>query len=233
MAELLDGCIVLSEESVDCRLRGIFASRITIKPLSNQTIDLKVILPIVAYGHAVLRKTATDISPDHAGLSKLIEDMWETMYASSGVGLAAPQVNRPIRLFIIDTVQIFNNMEEEEKTEYPGDAGAKAVFINAHIAGLDGEEWPYNEGCLSIPKIREDIYRQESVTLDFLDEQFVQHTQTFTGITARVILHEYDHIEGKLFIDHISPLKRKLMKGRLNDISKGKVAVDYKMLFPG
>lgn len=159
--------------------------------------------------------------------------MWETMYASSGVGLAAPQVNRDIRLFVVDTVQMFNNMEEEEKKEYPDDPGIKGVFINAHIKELDGDEWPYNEGCLSIPKIREDIYRQETVTLQFVDENFESNTQTFIGISARVILHEYDHIEGKLFIDHISALKRKLMKGKLNDISKGKVNVDYKMIFPG
>ena len=192
-----------------------------------------MILPIVAYGHPVLRKVATDITPEYPQLDKFIEDMWETMYASSGVGLAAPQVNKDIRFFLVDTVQMYNNMEEEEKAEYPGDTGLKAVFINAHIAELEGDEWPYNEGCLSIPKIREDIYRQEQVTLHYCDEQFVQHTKTFSGITARVILHEYDHIEGKLFIDHLSPLKRKLMKGKLNDISKGKVKVDYKMLFPG
>ncbi len=159
--------------------------------------------------------------------------MWETMYASSGVGLAAPQVNKNIRLFVMDTEQMFKNMEEEEKKEYPDAPGVKGVFINAHIAELNGEEWLYNEGCLSIPKIREDIYRQEGVTIQYADVNFEKHTKTFTGLSARVILHEYDHIDGKLFIDHISPLKRKLMKGKLNDISKGKVKVDYKMLFPG
>ncbi len=159
--------------------------------------------------------------------------MWETMYASNGVGLAAPQVNKDIRLFVMDSLQIFNSLNEEEKAAYPGDEGMKGVFINAHITALDGEEWSYNEGCLSIPKIREDIYRQETVTLSFADENFQSHKKTFTGLSARVILHEYDHIEGKLFIDHISPLKRKLLKGRLNDITKGKVSVDYKMTFPG
>ena len=159
--------------------------------------------------------------------------MWETMYASSGVGLAAPQINRDIRLFVVDTLQMFQNMDEEDKAEFPGDEGIKEVFINAHIEELDGDEWQYNEGCLSIPKIREDIYRQETVTLRYFDEQFHEHIKTFDGLTARVILHEYDHIEGKLFIDHISALKRKLMKGRLNDISKGKIQVDYKMMFPG
>jgi peptide deformylase len=191
-----------------------------------------MILPIVAYGHPVLRKVAMDIMPDHPGLEKLIADMWETMYASSGVGLAAPQVNKSLRLFVIDTEQIFNNMEDEEKEEYPDVPGFKGVFLNAHIVELNGNEWPYNEGCLSIPKIREDIYRQEKVTLQFRDQDFNSHIRTFRGITARVILHEYDHIEGKLFIDHISALKRKLMKGKLNDISKGKISVDYKMLFP-
>jgi len=192
-----------------------------------------MILPIVAYGHPVLRKIAANINPEYPNLNKLIEDMWETMYASNGVGLAAPQVNKDIRLFIIDSIQIFKNMDEEEKAEYPGEEGVKAVFINAHIIELDGEEWSYNEGCLSIPKIREDIYRQEFVTMKFQDENFETHTKTFTGLSARIILHEYDHIEGKLFIDHITPLKRKLIKGKLNDISKGKVNVDYKMLFPG
>lgn len=192
-----------------------------------------MILPIVAYGHPVLRKVATDILPDHPGLEKLIADMWETMYASNGVGLAAPQVNRDIRLFVIDTEQIFANMEEDdEDRNFPDAPGMKAVFINAHIIELEGEEWPYNEGCLSIPKIREDIYRHKTVTLQYRDENFESKTQTFTGITARVIQHEYDHIEGKLFIDYLSPLKRKLMKGKLTDISKGKISVDYKMLFP-
>lgn len=192
-----------------------------------------MILPIVAYGHPVLRKVATNISADYPQLEKFIAAMWETMYASNGVGLAAPQVNKDIRLFVVDTVQMFDSMEEKEKKEYPGDAGLKAIFINAHIVELEGDEWPYNEGCLSIPKIREDIYRQETVTIKYMDHNFDQHIQTFTGISARVILHEYDHIEGKLFIDHLSPLKRKLMKGKLNDISKGKVNVDYKMAFPG
>lgn len=193
-----------------------------------------MILPILAYGHPVLRKVAKDVTPDYPGLGKLIEDMWETMYASSGVGLAAPQVNKDIRLFIMDSEQIFLNMDDEkEKSEYNDAPGIKQVFINAHLAELDGDEWPYNEGCLSIPKIREDVYRQESVTLNYMDENFESHTKTFTGLSARIILHEYDHIEGKLFIDHISLLKRKLLKGKLNDISKGKVNVDYKMLFPG
>jgi peptide deformylase len=191
-----------------------------------------MILPIVAYGSPVLRKVCADIDADYPDLSKLIEDMWETMYNSSGVGLAAPQINKPIRLFVVDSTQIFKNMEEDEETnEYPDAPGIKAVFINAHIVDKTGEEWAYNEGCLSIPKIREDISRNESVTLEYQDENFETHTTTFNGITARVILHEYDHIEGKLFIDYVKPLKRTLLKRKLDDISKGKVKTDYRMVF--
>ena len=192
-----------------------------------------MILPIVAYGHPVLRKVAHDIDKDYPGLPKLIEDMWETLYASAGVGLAAPQVNKDIRLFVVDSEQIFRQIEEDkEKHSYPDAPGIKQVFINAHIKELDGLEWNYNEGCLSIPKIREDIKRLSVVTIEYLDENFEQHMRTFQGITARIILHEYDHIEGKLFIDYLKPLKRKLLKRRLDDISKGNVSVDYKMVFP-
>jgi peptide deformylase len=192
-----------------------------------------VILPIIAYGHPVLRKQAEPLSADYPGLQKLVEDMWETMYASHGVGLAAPQVNKSVRLFIVDTEQMFLNMEEEDREVFSDAPGIKSVFINAVIKELEGDEWPYNEGCLSIPKIREDIFRQEIITLEYQDEQFNKHVRTFSGLSARVIQHEYDHIEGRLFIDYLSPLKRKLMRGKLNDISKGKVSVDYKMLFPG
>ena len=193
-----------------------------------------MILPIVAYGNPVLRKVCYDITPEYPGLSKLIDDMWETMYSSSGVGLAAPQINKPIRLFIIDTTQIFKQMEQDnEKNTFPDAPGVRQLFINAHIKELDGFEWLYNEGCLSIPKIREDIKRQSVVTLEYVDENFQQCMRSFHGLTARVILHEYDHIDGKLFIDHISPLKRKLIRGKLIDISKGNIKVDYKMSFPG
>lgn len=193
-----------------------------------------MILPIVAYGHPILRKVAHDIDENYPDLKKLIEDMWETMYASNGVGLAAPQINKEIRLFVIDSAQIFANMEEDEKKEdnYPDNPGVKQVFINAHVVEEAGDDWAYNEGCLSIPKIREDIKRAEEVTIEFQDENFKKHRKTFNGITGRIILHEYDHIDGKLFIDHISPLKRKLLKRKLDDISKGAIKVDYKMLFP-
>lgn len=191
-----------------------------------------MILPIVAYGSPVLRKVCKDVTPDYPGLEKLIADMWETMYNSNGVGLAAPQVNKDIRLFMIDSTQVFANLEEDEKHLYPDGPGFKGLFINAHISTTEGEEWSYNEGCLSIPKIREDIYRSEKVTIDYLDENFQPQTRTFNGITGRIVLHEYDHIEGKLFIDYIKPLKRTLLKRKLSDISKGKISVDYRMVFP-
>ena len=191
-----------------------------------------MILPIVAYGAPVLRSVAKDISIDYPGLAKLLEDMWETMYASNGVGLAAPQVNKEIRLFVIDSEQIFANQDDEDKGLYPDEPGTKQVLINAHIVELGGKEWPYNEGCLSIPKIREDVQRPSHVTVEYVDEFFQPQVKTFTGITGRIIQHEYDHIEGRLFIDYLKPLKRKLLKGKLDDISKGKIKVDYKMVFP-
>jgi peptide deformylase len=191
-----------------------------------------MILPIVAYGHPVLRKECEDITPDYPELSKLIEDMWETMYYTNGVGLAAPQINRPVRIFVVDTEQIVEGFDEEDEKEYPDEKPVKKVFINAHIVDTSGEPWAYNEGCLSIPKVREDIKRPEHVQLRFVDENFNEQVEDFYGITARVILHEYDHIDGKLFIDYLPPLKKRLLKKKLEDISKGKVRVDYRMLLP-
>jgi peptide deformylase len=190
-----------------------------------------MILPIVAYGAQILRKVSASIDATYPSLSKLLEDMWETMYSSNGVGLAAPQINKDIRLFVIDSAQIFESLEPHEIGKYPDAPGVKQVFINAKIVELAGDVWSYNEGCLSIPNIREDVSRHETVTLEYQDENFVTHTKTFNGITARVILHEYDHIEGKLFIDYLKPLRKKLLQGKLNDISKGKTRIDYKMIF--
>jgi peptide deformylase len=190
-----------------------------------------MILPIVAYGAPVLRKVSKPIDASYPNLTAFLADMWETMYSSNGVGLAAPQVNRDIRLFVVDSVQIFENLEAEEKGVYNDGPGIKKVFVNAEIIETHGDDWAYNEGCLSIPKIREDIMRAERVTLHYMDEHFNEFTETFSGITARVILHEYDHIEGKLFIDYLKPLRKKMLQGKLNDISKGKIKVDYKMSF--
>ncbi len=190
-----------------------------------------MILPIVAYGHPVLRKVAEDITADYPELKKLVEDMWHTMYESNGVGIAAPQVNRAIRLFVVDTEQIVEGFDDEDKRMYPDERPIKRVFINAHKVEETGDTWMYNEGCLSIPKVREDVSRHARVKLRYMDEDFNEHEEEFYGITARVIQHEYDHIDGKLFIDHLPPLKKRLIKKKLDDISVGKVKVDYRMLF--
>ncbi|MBK8683800.1 MAG: peptide deformylase [Bacteroidetes bacterium] len=190
-----------------------------------------MILPVVAYGHPNLRKVCSDITPEYPELSTLISNMWETMYNSNGVGLAAPQINHTIRLFLVDSQQIVDNADEEDKADYANEKTIKQVFINAYIESLEGVEWKYNEGCLSIPKVREDVMRKPQVTLKYQDENFQHHVNTFDGITARIILHEYDHIEGKLFIDHITPFKRRMIKSKLDDIMKGKVKTDYRMLF--
>lgn len=183
-----------------------------------------MVFPIVAYGDPVLRKVAEDIDKDYPGLEKLIDDMYETMEKSRGVGLAAPQINKAIRLFVIDSTRMY---DEDEKND-----GIREVFINARIIDELGKEWDYEEGCLSIPGIRADVFRKEKLKIEYYDRNFKKHTKEFTGLTARVIQHEYDHIEGKLFIDHLKPLKRSLLKGRLEKISKGAVDVDYKMKFP-
>lgn len=193
-----------------------------------------MILPIVAYGHPVLRNVAKEIDESYPDLPIIIENMWETMYASNGVGLAAPQVKKDIRLFVMDSAQIFANKNNDDDDEsYPDAPGIKQIFINPHISELNGEDWLYNEGCLSIPKIREDVSRAEEVTIEFQDENFEHHTRTYNGLTARIILHEYDHIEGKLFIDYLPPLKRKLLRRKLEDISRGNIDVEYKMIFAG
>ncbi len=190
-----------------------------------------MILPIVAYGDPVLRKVSKDIDKDYPDLDQLIENMWETMYASHGVGLAAPQIGRAIRLFVIDT-EPFSDDEDLSEQERSQLAESKMVFINAKIIEETGEEWSFNEGCLSIPDIREEVMRQPTVTIEFCDENFEKKTQTFDGILARVIQHDYDHIEGILFTDKLSPLKKRMLKGKLSNISKGKIQVDYRMRFP-
>ena len=197
-----------------------------------------MILPVVAYGDPVLRKLGAVIDKDYPELNKLIADMYETMYASSGVGIAAPQVGKAIRLFLVDTKPFVNGeRDEDEEDEFTVEereqlGNLKKTFINASIIKEEGEEWVFNEGCLSIPKIREDVKRKPKIHIQYYDEQFNFYDETYEGIAARVIQHEYDHIEGKLFTDRISPLRRRLLQGKLNDISKGKVKVTYKMRFP-
>jgi peptide deformylase len=191
-----------------------------------------MILPVVAYGSPILRKVCDNITPEYPELNKLLSDMWETLYNSNGVGLAAPQINKAIRLFIVDTIQIVEDFNDEDKKKYPNEVPTKQVFINARKIEDTGDLWPYNEGCLSIPKVREDIQRNSHVRIKYLDENFTVKEGVFHGITARVIQHEYDHIEGKLFIDYLSQLKRRLIKKKLDDITNGKVKTDYRMLFP-
>ncbi len=181
--------------------------------------------PIIAYGDPVLRKKATAIEPDeYPHIKELVENMFETMYAAYGVGLAAPQVGLSMRLFIVDVASFAD--------EEPSLKDFKKTFINATILEETGEEWAFNEGCLSIPEIREDVYRKPTVRLSYYDENWKHYEETFTGMAARVIQHEYDHIEGKLFTDKLSPLRKRLIEKRLNDISKGIVDVKYKMKFP-
>jgi peptide deformylase len=181
--------------------------------------------PILAYGDPVLRRKATAIEPEeYPHIKELVENMFETMYGARGVGLAAPQIGISMRLFVVDA-SVF---EEDE----PSLKGFKKVFINAIILEESGEEWAFNEGCLSIPDIREDIYRKTTVKLSYYDEDWKHHEETFSGLAARIIQHEYDHIEGKLFTDKLSPLRKRLIEKKLNDISKGIVEVEYKMKFP-
>ncbi|MFK7782605.1 peptide deformylase [Psychroserpens sp.] len=190
-----------------------------------------MILPIVAYGDPVLRKKATPITQDYPKLDALLENMNETMYGAFGVGLAAPQIGLPIRLFLVDTSpfaedETFNEEEQEALKNF------KRTFINAEIIEEEGDEWAFNEGCLSIPDVREDVFRQPKIKIQYQDENFKTHTEEFDGLIARVIQHEYDHIEGILFTDKLSSLKKRLIKGKLSNISKGKINVDYRMRFP-
>jgi peptide deformylase len=189
-----------------------------------------MILPIYAYGHPILKKIAEDITPDYPDLQQLIADMWETMYSAEGVGLAAPQIGLPIRLFVIDT----NPKEDEEKDkkkEPPKEPPIKKVFINAYRVEETGKEWTFEEGCLSIPDIRGDVDRPERIRLRYLDENFQEHEETFLDVNARVVQHEYDHIEGILFTERLKPIKKQLIKRKLEKIRKGEVKVDYKMKF--
>lgn len=189
-----------------------------------------MIYPIVAYGDPVLRKECRDIRNGEIDIKKLSEDMFETMYAASGVGLAGPQIGLDLRIFVVDGTPIIENSEENDEID-TSLIDFKKVFINAEILEEDGEEWPYEEGCLSIPGIRSDVYRPAIVKIKYLDINWQEHTETYTGLAARIIQHEYDHIDGILFTDHLSSLKKQMVKKRLLNISKGIVDADYKMRF--
>lgn len=183
-----------------------------------------MILPVVAYGHPVLKHVAEDINKDYPDLQQLIADMYETMYHSEGVGLAAPQVNKSIRLFVIDT--------DPFTEKYPEGKGIKIAFVNPQIIELSGEEWGFKEGCLSIPNLNEEVYRPSKVKIHYYDENFVEQEREFDGIVARVIQHEYDHLQGIVYVDRISSMRKLLLKSKLRDISEGRVDVDYRMIFP-
>ena len=190
-----------------------------------------MILPIVAYGDPVLRKVGTEIDKDYPNLKELIANMKETMYNASGVGLAAPQIGKSIRLFLVDASPFAEDEDISEKDRAVLKDFNK-VFINPKILEEEGDEWAFNEGCLSIPDVREDVFRQPQITIEYQDEDFKTHNETLDGLAARVFQHEYDHIEGILFTDKLSTLKKRLIKKKLENISKGKVRADYRMRFP-
>ena len=190
-----------------------------------------MILPIIAYGDPVLRKLGKSIDKEYPALESLLENMFETMYGAKGIGLAAPQIGLPIRIFIVDATP-FKDDEELELEERNFLSTFKQVFINAQIIDETGDEWVFNEGCLSIPDVREDVFRNKTVKIEYLDEKFEKYTKEFSGIAARIIQHEYDHIQGILFTDKLSSLKKRLIKGKLANISKGKIRIDYRMRFP-
>jgi peptide deformylase len=184
-----------------------------------------MILPIYAYGQPVLKKEATPITKDYPELDTLIENMWETMYNANGIGLAAPQIGLSIRLFMVDTEQIEDEEDPDSKK------GIKKVFINAEKIEEAGTPFAYEEGCLSIPDVTGDVSRPPQLKLRYFDEQFEEHVEVFTGMDARVIQHEYDHIDGVLFIDHLKPLKKRLIRRKLDNIKKGKAGAEYRMKF--
>ncbi len=189
-----------------------------------------MILPIIAYGDPVLRKVAVDIDKEYPQLDELLENMKQTMENAHGVGLAAPQIGKAIRIFLVDTTP-FADDEELEEEERVFLSNFKRTFINAKIIEETGNEWAFNEGCLSIPDVREDVFRNETITIEFLDENFKKHSEVISGLAARVVQHEYDHIEGILFTDKINSLKKRLIKKKLDNISKGKTNPDYRMKF--
>lgn len=191
-----------------------------------------MVLPIVAYGSPVLKRMAEEIDQDYPKLKELIADMFETMYAANGVGLAAPQIGLSIRLFVVDASPFAEDPEDgDDAEEMKQLKDFKKVFINPIIEEEKGKEWPFKEGCLSIPEIREEVKRKPDIVISYYDENWELKEERYSGYAARVIQHEYDHVEGILFTDRLHPLRRSLLKGRLDDIAKGKVDVDYKMKF--
>lgn len=182
-----------------------------------------MLLSVYAYGQPVLKRVGQAIKADYPNLDKLIANMWETMYYANGVGLAAPQIGKSIRLFVVDTIQMMEPGQEAD--------GLKMVFINAEKIEESGEEWSYEEGCLSIPDVRGEVERPANIRLRWVNEQFEEQEATFSGINARVIQHEYDHTDGRLFTEYLKPIKKRLIRRKLENIRNGKIASDYKMKF--
>jgi peptide deformylase len=185
-----------------------------------------MVYPIIMYGDPVLRKRAKEVEKGSLDIKAFVQDMFDTMYAAHGIGLAAPQIGKSVRVFVVDGTSLKEEEEEEDMT------GFKKAFINPVIVGEDGEEWEFEEGCLSIPNIRENVSRQETVRIRYADEDWNIKEEEYDGIKARIIQHEYDHLEGKMFIDYLSPLKKRMLKGKLTDISKGDVETEYRILAP-
>lgn len=183
-----------------------------------------MLLPIVAYGHPVLKKVAEEIDEDYPELKQLADDMFETMYNAAGVGLAAPQINKSIRVFVVDT--------QPFAKDYPEAEGFKKVFINPEIIEFFGDDFTFNEGCLSLPGLSEDVVRKSKIRINYLDTDFVEHEEVLEGIVARVVQHEYDHLDGIVYTDRLPNIKKILLKGKLHDITEGKVDADYRMTFP-
>lgn len=182
-----------------------------------------MVLPIVAYGNSILKKVAEDITPDYPNLKQLIDDMFETMYFTEGVGLAAPQINKSVRLFVIDATPFGR--------DYPDAVGYRKVFINPVVTEFSGDDVSFTEGCLSLPQLYEDVIRKDTIHIKYLDENFVEHEEDISGIRSRVVQHEYDHLEGHVHVDRLSPLRKIMLKGRLRDIAEGKVPVNYRMIY--
>lgn len=206
-----------------------------VEPLGNINCRIAelMVLPIISYGNGILRQKCNDIDPNHPDLNQLIDSMWETLYPADGSGLAAPQINQSLKLFIVDTQETYSKMDPEDREElFDGDSGIKETFINARIVDRSEEYWIENEGCLSIPSLSEEVERAWGITIEYFDRELEPQRKVFKGITARVIQHEFDHTEGKLYIDHVKPLKRKLLCRKLTKISKGQINTKYKMQYP-
>jgi peptide deformylase len=217
---------------VHCPGYFYFTPRILIQGKNEEIRKTNMILPIISYGHSILRQKCKSIEPGYPDLDNLIENMWTTLYSANGCGLAAPQVNHTIRLFIVDSDETFQRMEQEKRDAFfAGDSGIKETFINAKILEKSDEVWTDKEGCLSIPTLSEEVERPWSIQIEYFDRSLQKHTKWFHGTTARMIQHEYDHTEGKLYIDYLKPITKRMLGGKLAKISKGIIKAKYSMKY--